>query len=308
MTTTETTERVPVRTSAIGWSLTSWALFASSGPLAKAVMDAGWSPAAVTSARITLAAVLLLPIVALVRPWALRFRLADLWLLLGYGLLGVAGVQLLFFVAVQQVPVGTAMVLVNLAPVLVALWVRVVRRTKLPGRVWLGIGLAVAGLAVVAQLWQVAHPNALGILAGLGSAVCSAAYFLLGERGARSHDPAGLTAVGLTIGAVTVAVFTPPWTLPARLLTAPAVLGGLRTPVCIILLALAVAGTVLPYLAGLRSLRDLPPTLAGVLAVAEPLIAAALAWLLLGQSLTPAQLAGALTMLLGALLVQSATP
>lgn len=279
-------------------------LFAGSGPLAKAVMMAGWPAAAVTSARIVLAAGLLVPLVAVVRPRALRFRRADLWLLLGYGILGVAGVQLLFFVAVARVPVGVAMVLVNLAPALVALWVQVVRRTRLPGTAWLGIGFAVLGLALVAQIWQGARLDLLGIAAGLGSAICSAGYFLLGEHGASRHDPIGLTAAGLAIGAMVVAVFAPPWTLPAALLSAPAVLGDLRTPVWPVLLILAVAGTVLPYLAGLRALRDLPSASASVLAVVEPVVAAALAWLLLGQSLGLMQMMGAVIMLTGAMLVQ----
>ncbi|WP_326953648.1 EamA family transporter [Amycolatopsis sp. NBC_01286] len=301
-------EIAPSRARATGLSLTSWVLFASSGPVAKAVMATGWSPAAVTAVRIGLAAVLLGPVVGVLRPRALRFRRGDLWLLLGYGVLGVAGVQLFFFVAVARVPVGVAMVLVNLAPALVALWVRVVRRTRLPGAVWLGIGLAVAGLALVAQIWQGARLDLLGVAAGLGAAICSAGYFLLGEHGASRHDPFGLTAAGLAIGAVVVMAVSPPWTLPAGLLAAPADLGGLRVPVWLALVALAVVGTVLPYLAGLQSLRALPSAVASVLALVEPLVAAALAWLLLGQALGPAQLAGAVILLAGAVVVQVAGP
>jgi len=271
-------------------------------------MATGWSPAAVTSIRIVVAAALLVAVVAVLRPRALRFGRADLRLLFGYGLLGVAGVQLLFFVAVARVPVGVAMVLVNLAPTLVALWVRVVRGTRLPGPVWLGIGLASAGLVVVAQIWQGAGLDPIGVAAGLGAAICSAGYFLLGEHGARRHDSFGLTAAGLAIGAVMVAVIAPPWTLPSELLTTDAVLGGLRAPVWLVLLVLAVFGTALPYLAGLWALRDLPATLAGVLALVEPLVAAALAWLLLGQALSPLQLAGAVLLLTGATLVQLAWP
>lgn len=271
-------------------------------------MAAGWSAAAVTSARIALAAVLLVPAVAVLRPQALRFCRADLWLLLGYGLLGVAGVQLLFFVAVARIPVGVAMVLVNLAPALVALWVRVVRRTRLPGLVWLGIGLAVAGLALVAEIWQGARLDLFGVPAGLGAAICSAGYFLLGEHGASRHAPLGLAAAGLAIGAVVVVAVSSPWTLPSGLLTAPALLGGLRIPVWLVLLVLAVVGTVLPYLAGLWALRDLPSALASVLAMVEPLVAAALAWLLLGQALGLTQLAGAAILLLGAVLVQLVRP
>ncbi|QUN21866.1 DMT family transporter [Nocardia seriolae] len=93
----------------------------------------------------------------------------DLPLLLGYGPLGVAGVQLLFLVAVDRVPVGVAMVLVNLAPAMVALWVRVVRRTRLPIPVWLGILTAVVGLAMVAQIWHGARLDFLGLAAGLSA-------------------------------------------------------------------------------------------------------------------------------------------
>ncbi|WIX80607.1 EamA family transporter [Amycolatopsis carbonis] len=287
-------------------SLTSWVLFAASGPVAKAVMATGWSPAAVTAVRIALAAVVLVPGVALVRPWALRFRRSDGWLVLGYGVLGVAGVQLCFFVAVDRVPVGVAMVLVNLAPALVALWVRVVRRERLPALVWVGTALGVAGLALVAQIWQGGRLDALGIAAGVGAAVCSAGYFLLGERGAGRHDSVGLTAVGLAIGAVVVGAVSPPWTVSPAAVTSTATLGSLHVPVWLALLVLAVAGTVLPYLAGLRALRDLPSALASVLALVEPLVAAGLAWLWLGETLGATQLIGAVVLLAGAVLVQVA--
>ncbi|WP_156757686.1 EamA family transporter [Actinokineospora pegani] len=290
---------------ATGLSLTAWVLFASSGPLAKAVMAAGWSPAEVTAVRVALAAALLAPVIAVLRPWALRFGRGDLWLLLGYGLLGVAGVQLFFFVAVARVPVGVAMVLVNLAPALVALWVRVVRGTRLRGRVWLGIALALAGLALVAELGQGARLDLLGVAAGLVAAVCAAGFFLLGEHGASRHDPLGLTTAALALGAVVVLAISPPWTLPADLLGAPTPLG---VPVWLLLVVLAVVGTVLPYVACLVSLRDIPSAAASVLALVEPLVAAVLAWLLLGQALGPAQLAGAVILLVGAVLVQVSGP
>lgn len=296
-------EGTSARTRATGLSLTSWVLFATSGPLAKAVMGAGWSPAAVTSVRIALAALLLLPAVAVLRPRALRFTRADLGLLLGYGLLGVVGVQLFFFVAVARVPVGVAMVLVNLAPAVVALWVRVVRRTRLPALTWLGIALAVAGLAMIAEVWQGVRLDLLGVLAGLASAVCAAGFFLLGEHRASRHDSFGLTAAGLGIGAVVALAVSPPWTLPWDRVTASTVLGA---PVWLVLLGLALFATVLPYLAQFQALRHLPSDVASVLALIEPLVAAVLAWILLDQALGSVQIAGAVVLLAGAMLVQLA--
>ncbi|WP_051791168.1 EamA family transporter [Amycolatopsis jejuensis] len=283
------------RARATGLSLTSWVLFASSGPLAKSVMDAGWSPAATTAVRIGLAALLLVPYVAIQRPQALRFHRKDLWLPLAYGLLGVAGVQLSFFIAVERIPVGTAMVLVNLSPVLVALWIRTVRHTQLPIQVWLGIGLALTGLVLISG--PTARLDILGVAAGLASAVCSAGYFLLGEHGAQRHDSLGLTAAGLTIGAIAVLALSPLWTINAGNGT----IG--QAKVWLIFLTLAGFGTVLPYLAGLRALRDLPVALAGVLALAEPLVATLLAWLLLDQAPGATQLTGIAVLILGAALV-----
>lgn len=91
--------RASSRVRATGLSPTSWVLFASSGPLTKGVMSAGWSPAAVTSVRSRWPR-------CRWRQWS-RYRgrghrgsaAAELWPLLSYGLLGVAGVQLFFFVA-----------------------------------------------------------------------------------------------------------------------------------------------------------------------------------------------------------------
>jgi EamA-like transporter family protein len=96
--------------------------------------------------------------------------------------------------------------------------------------------------------------------------------------------------------------------VPAVLLATRAVLGGLRAPVWLALLVLAVVGAVLPYLAGLGALRNLRSALASVLALVEPLVAAVLAWLLLGQALGLTQLAGAVILLTGAVLVQLAGP
>ncbi|MGW4354410.1 EamA family transporter [Nocardia sp. NPDC004582] len=301
---TERAGRIPVRVQATGWGLLSWVLFAGSGPLAKAMMVAGWSPAAVTSARIALAAVLLLPVVAGFRPRTLLCSRSQLWLPVAYGLLGVAGVQLLFFVAVAEIPVGVAIVLVNLAPAFVALWMRTARDTRLRGSVWAGIAFAITGLAIVAQPWQSSGLNLVGLTAGLGSAMCSAAYFLLGEYGARRTDPSGLTASGLVVGAIAVTVIAPPWTLPSELLTAPIALGDRHLPAWLVLLILAAFGTAVPYLTGLRALQELPPIAASVLAVVEPLAATVLAWLLLGQSLHPIQIVGAVIMLIGATAVQ----
>lgn len=281
--------------------------FGSSGPLAKPAMRVGMSAEQVTAVRVGLAALVLLVGVGLAKPAALRVRREHWRLLAGYGLLGVGGVQLCYFLAVSRLPVGIAMLLEYLSPVLVAVWVRLIRRVVLPRLMWLGTALALAGLAMVAQVWQGLRLDALGLLAGICTAVCSAAYFLIGERGATTMNRLGLVTWGMVIGALAVAVLAPPWTLPAGLLDVPTEFGPWRPPVWVMLVAVALLSTGLAYLGGIAAMRHLPPNVASVLSLTEPLVASVAAWVLLGEALTVPQLAGGGVLLAGALIVQRCT-
>ncbi len=280
--------------------------FGTSGPLAKPAMDAGLSPQQVASVRIGLAALALLAAVAVWRPGLLRVRRADLPLLAGYGLVGVAGVQLLYFAAVSRIPIGIAMLLEFTSPILVALWVRFARRTVLPARMWVGTVLATTGLAMVAQVWQGLRLDAVGLLAGAGAALCAAAYFVVGEHAVSTLEPLGLVTWGMVVGAAAIFVLAPPWSLPFGLFGAEADFGSWRVPVWTLLVACAVVSTALAYLLSISALRELPANVVSVLALVEPVVATALAWLMLGQALTAEQLAGAAVLLAGATVVQLA--
>ena len=99
--------------SALGSGLTlalvSAAAFGSSGPFAKALLDSGWSPGAAVIARIGGAAlVLLVPSLMLLRGrWDVLRRHAGL--IVAYGVVAMAAVQLAFFNAVTTLSVGVAL-------------------------------------------------------------------------------------------------------------------------------------------------------------------------------------------------------
>lgn len=282
--------------------------FGSSGTIGKPAMTAGLSPEQVAAARIALSAVILLLGVGLTRPGLLRVGRGQWRLLLGYGLLGVAGVQLFYFLAASRVPVGIAILLEFTSPVLVALWVRFVRRVRLPWPMWAGIAAALLGLAMVARVHEGLELDALGLVAGMGAAFCSAAYFLIGEHGVDRHHPLSMVTWAMVVGAVAVCVVAPPWTLPGSVLTGPAEFGPWRPPVWTLLVGLALFSTVLAYLAGITALRYLPAPTASVLALLEPLVATTTAWFFLSESLVWVQLLGAAVLLGGALMVQLSPP
>jgi drug/metabolite transporter (DMT)-like permease len=118
------------------------------------------------------------------------------------GIAGAAMVQWLYFVAIDRLPVGIALLLEFTAPALVAMYARVVRREQVQARTWLPIGLAFGGLALVAQVWRDSGLDPLGVAAGLGAAACLATYLLVGERTATTRDPASLTFYMFAFGAL----------------------------------------------------------------------------------------------------------
>lgn len=300
---------VPARTGrGIALILLASLFFGSSGAIGKPAMQAGLSPEQVAAARIMISAVVLFLGVALVRPSLLRVRKGEWRMLVAYGLLGVAGVQLFYFIAASRVPVGVAILLEFTSPVLIALWVRFVRKITLPRQMWAGIALAMTGLSLVAQVWEGLRLDALGLLAGLIAAVCSAAYFLIGEHGVTTKHPFGIVTWGMVFGALAMCVVAPPWTFPYETLSAPAAFGPWHPPVGALLVAVALVSTVLAYLTGITALRHLPAAAASVLGLCEPLVATALAWVMIGESLALLQLFGAAVLLAGATIVQLNSP
>ena len=87
----------------------------------------------------------------LLAPARLRIDRREALSLIGYGIVGFAFVQWLYFVAIYRLPIGIGLLLEFTAPVLVALWARFVWRERVRDRVWLALGLVVVGLALVAR-------------------------------------------------------------------------------------------------------------------------------------------------------------
>jgi drug/metabolite transporter (DMT)-like permease len=106
------------------------------------------------------------------------------------------------------------------------------------------------------------------------------------------------------------AVVQPWWSFdPSVLAHRASLLGafdGVQVPVWLALTWVVVLGTLAPYALHIAALRHLPPTTAGVVGMAEPVLAAAVAWSWLGQVLDPVQVVGGALVLVGVGLAQLA--
>lgn len=284
------------------------ACFVVNAGVSRIVLTSGISATQLSAMRaVGTALVLLLVIVASGRASSLRVSRHEMAPLVAYGVVGVALLHMTYFVAIERLPIGLALLLEYLAPVLVALWVRLVRREQVRRTLWPALGLCLAGLGLVAEVGGGAGDlDPLGLLAGVGAAVCFATYFLLGERLVAHRDPVSTTFWGFTVAAVLWSLVVGWWTPLAGSLsqsaTLPAAVGSGTIPLAVLIAWVVVLGTLVPFGAATAALRHLPATTVTVVAILEPVGAALLAWWWFDESLALAQLLGVALVLTGIVL------
>ncbi|NDZ81725.1 EamA family transporter [Streptomyces sp. SID10853] len=291
----------------LGLALVSAFAFGGSGVAAKPLIEAGLDPLAVVWLRVAGAALVMLPVAWRHRD-LVRRRPA---LLIGFGLLAVAGVQACYFAALSRIPVGVALLVEYLAPALVLGWVRFVQRRPVTRAAAFGVVLAAGGLACVVEVWSGLSFDALGLLLALGAACCQVGYFVLSDHGgdgADRADPLGVIAYGLLVGTALLTVIARPWRMDWSLLTGRADMNGTSVPAWLLLGWIVLIATVVAYVFGVVSVRRLSPQVAGVVACLEAVIATVLAWVLLGEHLSAPQIVGGVVVLLGAFVAQSSAP
>lgn len=285
-------------------------LWGVNGTVTKVIMGAGVSSSRLTELRTTGAAAGFALLLLATRRPAFRLAARELPLLLAFGLLGLTLVQWLYFVSIRRLDVGVALLLEYLAPLAVALFARFVAKEEVRRRIWAALALALAGLALVVEIWQGFSLDGVGAAAALGAAFAYAAYFLLAERGVAGRDVVSLTFYGFLCSAVFWALVQPWWSFPGGRIAATVPLTGrlqgLDLPVWTLVLWMLVLGTILPFALMVGSLRHVPATRAAIVATLEPVVAALVAWAWLGEALAAAQLAGGALVLGGVALAQTA--
>ena len=283
---------------AVGSALT----FGMSGPFAKALMAAGWTPNAAVTARLAGGALVMALAATLIHRSWLREAVQHGKTVLVYGLIPIAGAQLCYYNAVAHLSVGVALLLEYLAPVLVVGWLWATTRRR-PGTLTLaGAALALAGTVVVLDVFSGTQVDAVGVAWALGAAICAACYFLLSDRVAA--DGSGLHSVtlaasGLIVGAAAVAALGMTGVLPLTFTTNDTVVAGHTTSFVLPVVVLGVVSTAIAYTLGISGVARLRPSYASLMGLGEVLCAVVAAWVLVGEAFTPAQAVGGVVVLLG---------
>jgi len=274
------------------------------------ILGSGLSSLELTQIRSTGAALGLLAFLLAIAPRRLRVDRRELAFLVVFGVTGVAFVQWLYFVALDHLPVGIALLIQFTGPLFVALFARFVYHEHIRRRIWMALVLCIVGLAVVVEVWAGVAFSTIGITAALGAAVALAAYILMAERERRHRDPVSLSFYGFLFAALFWAIVQPLWQFPWDVLGDTVSLQGNLSehsaPVWLLVGFVVVVGTMITFSLLTGALRHLPATRASIVATLEPVVATVVAWLWLGESFGAAQLVGGAIVLAGILLAQTA--
>jgi len=296
----------------LGYAMVATAatLFAVNGSVSKVVLGSGLSSLELAQIRNTSAAVLFLVFLVAVAPARLKVGRRELLFLVVFGVVGVALVQWLYFVAIEHLPVGVALLIEFTAPLFVALFARFVYREHVRRRIWASVALCLTGLTLVVELWSGVAFSTVGVTAAFGGALALSAYLLMAERERRHRDASSLLFYGFLFAALLWAVVQPLWNFPWHVLDDDVSLQGnlseYSAPVWVLVGFIVVVGTMVTFSLLIGALRHVSATRASIVGTLEPVVATVIAWAWLGESFGPMQLVGGAIVIAGILVAESA--
>ncbi len=237
------------------------------------------------------------------REW-LKITRAEIPLLIAYGVVGFALVNVGYFLGIERgLPLGLVLILEFTAPIWVVLWIKYVRKGFVARDMWVAIALALAGLVLVAKVWDGFSFDLLGTAGALGSAFALTAYFLMGEKVLKNRPPLSATILGLSVAGTFWAFVLPLWNFPTEIFTTQmdihGYLAGTLFPGWALLLWVIVMGTIVPYIFVISGLSLLSASKSSVIGMLEPVLASAFAWIWLSQGWDLIQIIGAVVVLVG---------
>ena len=279
--------------------------FGMSGPFAKSLMEAGWSPTAAVTARLAGGALVMAVFATIVKPdWFREAAAAPQDRGRLRHLIPIAGAQLCYYNAVAHLSVGVALLLEYTAPDPGGRLAVGHHPAPAEHLTLAGVALAIAGIMLVLNVFAGAHINADRRGWGLGRRRLRG-LLLHDVRRSQRRRRRGLNSITLADGRTdrrcgrrrrrsgVVGV------MPLTFTTNDAVVAGLTTSWLVPVIALALITTAIAYTLGIMGIARLRPRFASLVGLSEVMFAVLAAWVLLGEAITLTQAIGGVVVLAG---------
>ena len=284
--------------------------FAISSIPAKLAMESGLSAFRLTQIRTMGAFLVLFLYVYLKNKNSLRINRKELPIFIAFGLFGFAAVNLFYFLAIQRLNVGVALIIEFTAPIWIVLWMRFIQKKIVSKLMWWGLVTGLTGLVLIAQVWRGLTLDGLGVTFALLDAFALALYFLVGEKLVGVKSSEATMAWGFGVSSAFFAIIQPWWTFPfeelGRVVDLTGRLAGISIPTYYLILWIIVLGTAVPYFLVLNGLRGLSAATSSSIGMLEPVFGGIFAWIFLYEKLNFIQSVGAVVVLIGIYLANRA--
>lgn len=270
--------------------------YAAGGNGVKVLFQRGYAPAMLAQLRIGFAFVWLLVILLVMRPQLLRVPRRELVPLAVFGMVAIAGVQLVYYLAIARLNIAVALFVQYLGLVGITAWERYRRQQQVAARVWAALGLVLIGSFFMVGAYR---PDLLRVnLPGIGLALLAAAllaFFLL-RASTLVQRIDRWTMLVYAFGAGTVMWMAYDLALRPVLPASLSVWGAMAV--------IGLLATLLPFGLEVAALQRLRPSVVGIVATAEPVFAGLIAFFVLRDLLELPQVLGAALVLAGIVVVQ----
>jgi inner membrane transporter RhtA len=228
-------------------------------------------PGATTFLRVWISALILL---AIYQPWKHKFSKKSLGVVALYGV-SLGAMNLLFYLALERIPLGVAVALEFTGPLAVATFAS----KKLLDLAW--AALAAIGIVLILPHSDFSKSiDVIGVLLALGAGAFWGLYIIFGKKVGGHIQGGNATALGMFAAALTVTPTAIPQLHFAEY----------EGKIWLMALGVAVLSSALPYSLEMIALRRIPSKTFGVLMSLEPAVAALMGFIFLSEELSNMQL------------------
>jgi drug/metabolite transporter (DMT)-like permease len=278
-------------------------LFSFNGIVSKLVLTSSLSALNLAQVRSTGAFIILFLLIYFRSREKLRVTKKELPQLAFFGVIGIAAVQFLYFMAISRMHVSFALIIEFTAPIWIVLWIKYVKKRFVPTDMWIAIFLAFIGLLFIAQVWKGRTLDTIGLIAAFLDAIALSIYFLMGEKLTKTRDIQSLTFFGFAFATLAWLIILPVWNFPFEVfgerINMQGIFDGFDTYGWVLIAWIIIFGTIVPYLLVITGLKTLSASTSSVIGMVEPVLVGILAWWWLREAWLPLQIFGGVLVMVG---------
>lgn len=254
-------------------------------------------PLILVQTRVSLSCCVMLAFFLLFNRPVLRIQLRDIHRVVLLGVLGIAGSNITYYVAIQQMNVSTAILMQYTAPLLVLAYAMLTKEELLSP-----LKIAAAFLSIIGCFFAVggtelsfSHIGGLGLIAGVGASVCWAFTNIYLRHLLKNYSVWTVLVFSFLAASVFWLFVNPPWKV---------VDAQYSTKQWVHFLGFAMISILIPHSLYFAGVRYITASRAIITASFEPIVAIVGSFMILGEMLSPVQILGAIVVITAIALLQ----